>query len=144
MQGQHDLIASLQLRAPIRIGQQVQRLVGCAHRQRLQAAHLQQGLQGGPHRVQVGGRGGDPPGLAVVGQVLRAGVEGADSWSVDAHKWLFTTFDCSCLWLADARPLEAIDGEAIDIARRLKSDCVSFWSGVPRDDSQEDRLVRRQ
>lgn len=33
------------------------------------------------------------------------GAERVDSWSFNPHKWLFTTFDCSCLWLADARPL---------------------------------------
>ena len=33
------------------------------------------------------------------------GAEVVDSWSFNPHKWLFTTFDCSCLWLADARPL---------------------------------------
>jgi len=33
------------------------------------------------------------------------GAEGADSWSFNPHKWLFTTFDCSCLWFRDARPV---------------------------------------
>ena len=33
------------------------------------------------------------------------GADAVDSWSFNPHKWLFTTFDCSCLWLADARPL---------------------------------------
>ncbi|XP_020079854.1 tyrosine/DOPA decarboxylase 2-like [Ananas comosus] len=27
------------------------------------------------------------------------GVEGADSFSFNAHKWLFTTLDCCCLWV---------------------------------------------
>lgn len=35
------------------------------------------------------------------------GADAVDSWSFNPHKWLFTTFDCSCLWLADARPLVA-------------------------------------
>ncbi|KAK2981134.1 hypothetical protein RJ640_024837 [Escallonia rubra] len=26
------------------------------------------------------------------------GIEGANSFSFNAHKWLFTTFDCCCLW----------------------------------------------
>ena len=47
-------------------------------------------------------------GSAAVCAELRWVLEGAeivDSWSFNPHKWLFTTFDCSCLWLADARPL---------------------------------------
>lgn len=47
-------------------------------------------------------------GSAAVCEELRWVTEGADavdSWSFNPHKWLFTTFDCSCLWLADSRPL---------------------------------------
>ncbi len=36
---------------------------------------------------------------------VTAGAAEADSWSFNPHKWLFTTFDCSCLWLRDAGPL---------------------------------------
>jgi len=35
----------------------------------------------------------------------QAGLEHADSYVFDPHKWLFTTFDCSCLFLADRAPL---------------------------------------
>lgn len=41
-----------------------------------------------------------------------------------------------------ARRLEFLC-RAIDIAKRLRSDCVSFWSGVPRDGSQDDELWQR-
>lgn len=47
-------------------------------------------------------------GSAAVCEELRWVTDGADtvdSWSFNPHKWLFTTFDCTCLWLADARPL---------------------------------------
>ncbi len=47
-------------------------------------------------------------GSAAVCSELRWVLDGADavdSWSFNPHKWLFTTFDCSCLWLADSRPL---------------------------------------
>lgn len=47
-------------------------------------------------------------GSAAVCEELRWVTDGADavdSWSFNPHKWLFTTFDCSCLWVADARPL---------------------------------------
>ena len=47
-------------------------------------------------------------GSAAVCPELRWVTDGAtvvDSWSFNPHKWLFTTFDCSCLWLRDAGPL---------------------------------------
>ncbi|HEX5366386.1 MAG TPA: pyridoxal-dependent decarboxylase [Acidimicrobiales bacterium] len=34
-----------------------------------------------------------------------AGLDRADSFVFDPHKWLFTSFDCSCLFLADRSPL---------------------------------------
>ncbi|KAJ7969035.1 Tyrosine decarboxylase [Quillaja saponaria] len=33
------------------------------------------------------------------------GVEGADSFSFNAHKWLFTNLDCCCLWVKDPSAL---------------------------------------
>jgi hypothetical protein len=36
-----------------------------------------------------------------------AGLELADSLSTNAHKWLLTTFDCSCMWLRDAQYVRA-------------------------------------
>jgi len=47
-------------------------------------------------------------GSAAVCPELRWVTDGADvvdSWSFNPHKWLFTTFDCSCLWFQDARPV---------------------------------------
>jgi len=47
-------------------------------------------------------------GSAAVCPELRWVTDGADvvdSWSFNPHKWLFTTFDCTCLWFADARPV---------------------------------------
>ncbi len=35
----------------------------------------------------------------------QAGLEHADSYTWNAHKWLATNFDCSILWVADRRPL---------------------------------------
>src|SRR5215475_6404255 len=43
------------------------------------------------------------PGTA--GQV--AGIEGADSWATDAHKWLNTTYDCGIALVADPGALRA-------------------------------------
>ncbi len=47
-------------------------------------------------------------GSAAVCPEFRFVTEGADlvdSWSFNPHKWLFTNFDCSVLWVADRRPL---------------------------------------
>ena len=38
-------------------------------------------------------------------QSLLAGLEGADSYCFNPHKWLLTNFDCSCLYVADRRAL---------------------------------------
>jgi aromatic-L-amino-acid decarboxylase len=32
---------------------------------------------------------------------LQAGVELADSYCFNPHKWMFTNFDCDCFWVAD-------------------------------------------
>lgn len=36
---------------------------------------------------------------------VHRGVESADSFVFDAHKWMFTNFDCSCLFVADRETL---------------------------------------
>ena len=36
---------------------------------------------------------------------LQAGVEGADSYCFNPHKWMFTNFDCDCFWVADRQAL---------------------------------------
>jgi aromatic-L-amino-acid decarboxylase len=36
---------------------------------------------------------------------LQKGVEFADSYSFNPHKWMFTTFDCDCFWVADRKAL---------------------------------------
>ena len=33
------------------------------------------------------------------------GVENADSYNFNPHKWMFTNFDCSCFWVADRKAL---------------------------------------
>lgn len=38
---------------------------------------------------------------------VNAGVERADSYAFNPHKWLFTGFDCDCFWVADRQPLLA-------------------------------------
>jgi aromatic-L-amino-acid decarboxylase len=36
---------------------------------------------------------------------LQSGVELADSYNFNPHKWMFTNFDCSCFWVADRKSL---------------------------------------
>jgi aromatic-L-amino-acid decarboxylase len=36
---------------------------------------------------------------------LQNGVEFADSYNFNPHKWMFTNFDCNCFWVADRRAL---------------------------------------
>jgi aromatic-L-amino-acid/L-tryptophan decarboxylase len=36
---------------------------------------------------------------------LQNGVELADSYNFNPHKWMFTNFDCSCFWVADRKAL---------------------------------------
>jgi aromatic-L-amino-acid/L-tryptophan decarboxylase len=36
---------------------------------------------------------------------LQNGVELADSYNFNPHKWMFTTFDCDCFWVADRKAL---------------------------------------
>jgi aromatic-L-amino-acid/L-tryptophan decarboxylase len=36
---------------------------------------------------------------------LHQGVEFADSYCFNPHKWMFTTFDCDCFWVADRKSL---------------------------------------
>lgn len=36
---------------------------------------------------------------------LQEGVELADSYSFNPHKWMFTNFDCDCFWVADRKEL---------------------------------------
>src|SRR5579863_7331005 len=36
---------------------------------------------------------------------LQKGVEAADSYNFNPHKWMFTNFDCNCFWVADRKAL---------------------------------------
>jgi aromatic-L-amino-acid/L-tryptophan decarboxylase len=36
---------------------------------------------------------------------LQSGVELADSYNFNPHKWMFTNFDCNCSWVADRKAL---------------------------------------
>lgn len=48
---------------------------------------------------------------------LMSGVEYADSFNMNPHKWLLVNFDCSAMWVKDARPvLEAFSVDRIYLA----------------------------
>ena len=53
---------------------------------------------------------------------IHDGVELADSYCFNPHKWMFTNFDCTCFWVADRRAL--IDALSImpDYLRNRASD----------------------
>ena len=36
---------------------------------------------------------------------LQSGLEFADSYNFNPHKWMFTNFDCNCFWVADRKAL---------------------------------------
>ena len=36
---------------------------------------------------------------------LQNGIEFADSYNFNPHKWMFTNFDCNCFWVADRKAL---------------------------------------
>ncbi len=36
---------------------------------------------------------------------LQQGIELADSYAFNPHKWMFTNFDCNCFYVADRKAL---------------------------------------
>ncbi|MGE0384004.1 MAG: pyridoxal-dependent decarboxylase [Gammaproteobacteria bacterium] len=53
---------------------------------------------------------------------LHAGLEHADSWCFNPHKWLLTHFDCDCLYVADRAALTAALRIAPEYLRNAASD----------------------
>ncbi|GAB2279762.1 hypothetical protein Dimus_014400 [Dionaea muscipula] len=51
------------------------------------------------------------------------GVEGADSFSFNAHKWMFTTLDCCCLWVKDPSTLVRALSTSPEYLRNKASEC---------------------
>ncbi len=53
------------------------------------------------------------------------GIEHADSFCFNPHKWLLTNFDCGCLWIADRAPLMAALNVTPEYLRNSASDSGS-------------------
>jgi len=69
---------------------------------------------------------------------LTAGIEQADSWTTDAHKWLNTPYDCAMVICRDARALaEAMNSDAVymsagaDAQKNLTLEFSRRARGVP-------------
>lgn len=63
------------------------------------------------------------------------GLELADSFVTNAHKWLLTNFDCSCMWVRDAEPLKAalsltpayLRGKGNNLDYKVSFGIFSWW-----------------
>jgi len=53
---------------------------------------------------------------------LLSGLEGADSYTFNPHKWLLTNFDCSAFWTADPQSLTAALGVTPEYLRNRATD----------------------
>jgi len=83
----------------------------------------------------VDGAYGAPAALDETKTPLFAGLEGADSVSLDPHKWLYAPLDCGCLLLRDeARARVAFGDEEADYIKVLEEDAdesFAFWNYGP-------------
>jgi len=63
-------------------------------------------------------------------RALFAGIERADSLSLDPHKWLYTPIDSGCLLFRDpaaARNAFATDADYIKVQEQSESESFAFW-----------------
>ncbi|KRT84263.1 hypothetical protein AMK59_858 [Oryctes borbonicus] len=58
---------------------------------------------------------------------LMKGVEYADSFNFNPHKWMLTNFDCSCMWVKDARHvMDAFNVDRIYLQHNKISDLPDY------------------
>ena len=80
--------------------------------------------------LHVDGAYGAPAAMVTECRPLFAGLELADSVSLDPHKWLYTPVDCGCLLLRDAaaarKPFVA-EGEYVKVHETAESESFAFW-----------------
>jgi aromatic-L-amino-acid decarboxylase len=83
----------------------------------------------------VDGAYGAPAALDETKRALFAGLERADSVSLDPHKWLYAPLDCGCLLLRDeSRARAAFGQEDADYIKVLEEDAdesFAFWNYGP-------------
>ena len=83
----------------------------------------------------IDGAYGAPAALDETKRVLFAGLERADSVSLDPHKWLYAPLDCGCLLFRDeARARVAFGEEDADYIKVLEEDAdesFAFWNYGP-------------
>ena len=78
----------------------------------------------------IDGAYGAPAAMVPERQALFAGLELADSVSLDPHKWLYTPVDCGCLLLHDpaaARKPFAAEGEYVKVHETSELERFAFW-----------------
>lgn len=56
-----------------------------------------------------------------------AGLEWADSYNFNPHKWMFTNFDCSCLWVRNRQSLISALTIVPEYLRNPASDAGAVW-----------------
>jgi glutamate/tyrosine decarboxylase-like PLP-dependent enzyme len=78
----------------------------------------------------IDGAYGAPAAMVKENKSMFAGLELADSVSLDPHKWLYTPVDCGCLLLRDAaaarKPFVA-EGEYVKVHETAESESFAFW-----------------
>nr|DAD21454.1 TPA_asm: hypothetical protein HUJ06_022917 [Nelumbo nucifera] len=55
------------------------------------------------------------------------GVEDANSFSLNAHKWFFTTLDCCCLWVKDPSALVKALSTSPEYLRNKATESKQLW-----------------
>ena len=78
----------------------------------------------------IDGAYGAPAAMVKECRRMFAGLELADSVSLDPHKWLYTPVDCGCLLLRDplaARKPFAVEGEYVKVHETTELESFAFW-----------------
>ena len=82
--------------------------------------------------LHVDGAYGGPAAMVESRKHLFAGLELADSMSIDAHKWLYSPVDCGCILFRDARHArqafsESSEADYIKVYENEQDEAFAFW-----------------